>query len=401
MGTRRGKTGVPVFVIHSQRPEGQQPLVLTTMIYLQPSPGFLLVAVITSGLTTGLIDAAKGANELAKTITGGVVIVDGAYLPGPHLFEVVDETFHVNQKVYSKEDLDLSILAQFPEEHHLKPGLNKKNKRIRLKKHNKTWNDTPLNELCEACVATARLHGVIVLTRGQTPLFLQRSSSGHELLASLLKKPAETSRTDFQPIIAPAFFSEKERQAWTKAIIDFQPTELFQRQIGPRVKAIHNSELTSERISKATLWFNKISYPLTLFAMVAVVIAFGHLLSNKPRLDALSSDPSYTLDPSANLASRKVVLRSLLIFGTLSGIDLVWTLAATATGSMREMNPIGNHLLANPIQLVVFKVIAVSVTITLLYLLHRRPIAQVVSWWGCLVLTLLTARWLTFQSMFM
>jgi hypothetical protein len=51
--------------------------------------------------------------------------------------------------------------------------------------------------------------------------------------------------------------------------------------------------------------------------------------------------------------------------------------------------------------LILFKAIAVSVTIGLLYALHRRPVAQVASWWSCLVLTLLTARWLTFHSMFM
>jgi hypothetical protein len=99
--------------------------------------------------------------------------------------------------------------------------------------------------------------------------------------------------------------------------------------------------------------------------------------------------------------TQKVVLKSLLIFGLLSVVDLIWTISASATGSMREMNPLGNELIHDPIRLILFKTVAVSVTIGLLYSLHHRPIAQVASWWSCLVLTLLTARWLTFHSMFM
>ena len=94
-------------------------------------------------------------------------------------------------------------------------------------------------------------------------------------------------------------------------------------------------------------------------------------------------------------------MKSLLIFALLSAVDLIWTLAAGATGAMRELNPIGNQIIHDPARLIAFKFAAVSVTIALLYSLHHRPIAQVASWWSCLVLTLLTARWLTFNSMFM
>jgi hypothetical protein len=158
------------------------------------------------------------------------------------------------------------------------------------------------------------------------------------------------------------------------------------------VTALHD---TGERILKATLWADSISYPLTLFAMIVVVVAFGHLLSNKPCIESVDSLSAVSPE------TRKIVLKSLSIFALLSLVDLIWTLVAGATGSMRELNPIGNEIIHNPTRLIVFKLTAVSVTVALLYSLHHRPIAQVASWWSCLVLTLLTARWLTFNSMFM
>ncbi len=129
--------------------------------------------------------------------------------------------------------------------------------------------------------------------------------------------------------------------------------------------------------------------------MIAVVLGFGHLLSNKPLIETTSEDQADFTQ------AQRIVGRSLLIVGILSAVDLVWTIAASQSGTMRELNPLGSQLLDNPMQLIIFKLVATSTAIGLLYWLHRQPIAQVASWWSCLVLTLLTARWLTFHSMFL
>jgi hypothetical protein len=95
-----------------------------------------------------------------------------------------------------------------------------------------------------------------------------------------------------------------------------------------------------------------------------------------------------------------VVGRSLVLIALLSCIDLVWTLAATGAGAMSELNPLGSRLIGDPAQLVLFKLGVTIAPIAILYVLHRRPVAQIASWWCCLLLTLLTARWVVFQSMF-
>jgi len=154
-------------------------------------------------------------------------------------------------------------------------------------------------------------------------------------------------------------------------------------------------ERTNVESSSSLLLTQKLSYPLTMFAMMMVVFSAGNLLQNRPIVETFG-DPE--LDASR---TRSVVSRSLLIFFVLSGIDLVWTLVAARSGSMRELNPLVTGLIANPMQLAAFKFTVVAGTSAILYGLHQRPLAQMVSWWGCLVLTMLTARWLMFNSMFL
>jgi hypothetical protein len=67
---------------------------------------------------------------------------------------------------------------------------------------------------------------------------------------------------------------------------------------------------------------------------------------------------------------------------------------------MREVNPIGSQMIGNPLQLVVFKVLVTIAAVGLLYFCRRAPLAWQASWWSCLVLTLVAARWLVFNSLF-
>lgn len=66
---------------------------------------------------------------------------------------------------------------------------------------------------------------------------------------------------------------------------------------------------------------------------------------------------------------------------------------------MREINPIGGRLIDRPEQLILFKAVMTTLAIGLLFRLRRYRRAQLAAWWSCLVLTLLTVRWLTFNSM--
>ncbi len=367
-----------------------------------------------------------GSNDPTLSVTGfstdrGILIVDGRFVGPPYQFEVVDRDLSVNGIRLSLNDYDLTFFQ------HEEPVARRSPRRLEfgeanleqaaysegeqswvhrrtppwgrrsgmMRRARREWGGDLADQLMSAIYATANCHGVTVLAKGQSPLLLERTRSGHELLVALLSKstPSPSPGVILDP--PDSIRHELERQAWNQVIADFEPSPAFVDSARSNVEEVAAMHDSGEKILKATLWADSISYPLTLFAMIVVVVAFGHLLSNKPCIESV--DGLAAVSPE----TRRIVLKSLMIFALLSVVDLIWTLAAGATGSMREMNPIGNEMIHDPTRLIAFKFAAVTVTIALLYSLHHRPIAQVASWWSCLVLTLLTARWLTFNSMFM
>ncbi|WDQ17761.1 DUF5658 family protein [Rhodopirellula sp. P2] len=123
-------------------------------------------------------------------------------------------------------------------------------------------------------------------------------------------------------------------------------------------------------------------------------LCVGRLMAEASQLFSSSAEPTDT--PSA---SKRFII-SLVIIGLMSGIDLAWTLIAHQSGTMRELNPVGGRLIEDTYTLVAFKILVTSISISLLFYLRLQPLARKATWWCCLVLTLLTARWLTFQSLF-
>ena len=90
---------------------------------------------------------------------------------------------------------------------------------------------------------------------------------------------------------------------------------------------------------------------------------------------------------------------SLALVVVYSVLDLTWTILAHQAGQMLELNPLGSHLIENPLHLVVFKAGATGLAVGLLFVLRKYRRAQLAAWWVCLVCTLLTARWLTISPM--
>ena len=158
-----------------------------------------------------------------------------------------------------------------------------------------------------------------------------------------------------------------------------------------RIDAIESVNLAA---NSAVRWVDATAYPLTVLGMVVVVLSAGHLLSHRPTLDVASEEAKLSPETS------RAVFRSVVLICLLSGLDLVWTLLVSRTGSMRELNPLGSRLIENPTHLILFKSIATFVSVGLLFFLRRFSFARLASWWACLVCTLLAVRWLTFNSMF-
>lgn len=342
----------------------------------------------------------------------GYLFINGEYLAPPYDVAWSQDVLTVNGRDYSEDSFDLSFYQTESDRHGpgiqgpgmrggggmrfgarggrdaMERGVRPTSFRRGKPQRRPRYDRSPFNEFCED-VSSVNSGGIVILFERLAPLCLYSSSGGHELLQSLINP---SQRVDPDPKWVDRMSG---RESWNQLIGEFSSTTDFERRARSDVNKVMTAEIEADEIVASAHWTAKISYPLTVFAMAVVVLGFGHLLSNKPKIESEQSD---TLDL---VKCRKVVGQSLLIIGLLSAVDLIWTIGSAHAGLMRELNPLGSGMINEPIQLFLFKATLTAASIGILYSLHRRPIAQMASWWCCLLLTLLTARWVVFQSMFL
>ncbi|MGI9473666.1 MAG: DUF5658 family protein [Rubripirellula sp.] len=357
-------------------------------------------AVIAILVVQGSVVCHGQANQNAGTVSpvskNGYVFLNGNYIEPPYEVVLKEAGLIINGDHFS---IDESTLPEF-----MRGGAGRQrgdasfmgNERLRFasagfgggrRRGGRPSSQSTFNRL-QSFVSIAAKQDVTILLDGRKPLLLEVPGRGQTLLEVLLGEENNSTSESL------SMLSDYDLETLEQLTSSFRLNEAFTTRATGHLDAMHKVQSESQSILQANVWSERIGYPLTIVAMVLVVLAFGHLLSNKPTLtDAVMEEfPKET---------KMVVGRSLMIVALLSIIDLVWTMAAAQAGSIRELNPLGSKLLHDPMQLIVFKFLVTSIAIGLLYRLKQQPIAQMASWWSCLVLTLLTARWLTFNSMFL
>lgn len=160
------------------------------------------------------------------------------------------------------------------------------------------------------------------------------------------------------------------------------------------VQQIELIEQQAAYARNATARLDSLAYPLTVFGMLMCVLAFGHLLAYPP-----FGFNAVLVAPESPIAMQAVV-RSLALIAVLSCMDLLWTMLASQAGQMRELNPLGSRMITDPTTLIGFKFLATGFGVAMLFAVRRHHAAQVASWWMCMVLVLLSMRWVAFNSMF-
>ncbi|MCS7465933.1 DUF5658 family protein [Stieleria sp. ICT_E10.1] len=368
-----------------------------------------------------LLAALMGAGPMAGTgwaesIGGspkmqGFIFLEGQYLPAPYQIDYDGGVVTINGHAFKADAFDLTGYQAREREREREGRFGRRRPRWgrearvtpgdpQLQRVNYSEDAWRFREPAEASSAdlprrffediqSVNFGMIVVLYSGERPLLLYPEQGGVELLRALHGSDGTSAMTQISSRLEPADAN------WDRLLTEFQPTPEFSERVEAKLKKFDQAEADGERVAAATQWISKISYPLTVFAMAVVVLGFGHLLSNRPQIESSGTDPT---DWSKH---RKVVGQSLLIVALLSVVDLVWTLGTANAGLMRELNPLGSGMIDEPVRLFLFKATVTGVSIGILYRLHRRPVAQVASWWCCLLLTLLTARWVMFQSMFL
>ena len=230
--------------------------------------------------------------------------------------------------------------------------------------------------------------GTLVLY-GDAPVLLLANTETSDLLKTLINNSALESLANTG--LAGDIQLPGERSYWKRFADGFEcPQELRVRvgEVLEKERAVEERNLAEIAARKL---LSSSSYPLTIFGMLLVVIAFGNLLSNEAPLDIQSSE--------SPVMDRRVKI-FLMLIAAFSVLDLIWTLLASSANALTELNPIGSQLIHNPIGLLAFKTLVTVGVIGILFVLRGHRVAQRGAWWACLICTLVTVRWLTFNSMF-
>ncbi|QDT11735.1 DUF5658 family protein [Planctomycetes bacterium K23_9] len=335
----------------------------------------------------------------------GYLFIDGHYILPPYSIQITKDSLTVNDRTFTPEFFGAAV-----DEEELRGAIRAengdRNKRLEMRDRIRkgeglrrgdggNWGNGSFRGARERrgtspygrasqLIGECQIGAIVVVFENTLPAVFYPNYGG-DLLLETLSGIADQEEQALKKI-AP-----KDHATAQRLLSEFSRSEEFIT----RVKAQHEQQAAlgdaADRTTAANLLVARISYPMTVLAMVFVVLGFGHLLSNRP----MQSEES-----ALSTANRTVMIKSLSIIALLSIVDLVWTIAGANSGTMRELNPLGSHFIHDPTSLIFFKLIVTGTALGILYALRQKPIAHVASWWCCLLLTLLTARWVVFQSMF-
>lgn len=193
---------------------------------------------------------------------------------------------------------------------------------------------------------------------------------------------------------------ELDEDQWKDVIASFEPSAELAARIEPMAREYRQIEAENlarhENVLASAFFMSRpVKYAITLMAMGLVVAACGTLLNYRPQRRARWSE----VDREGE--GIPIVVRSVVLLVLLGLFDLGCTLIAEQAGGLTELNPLASKLVSSPVSLAGFKLATLLSACAILYALRRYRGAQVAAWWMCLLCTVLTFRWLTYNSMFM
>lgn len=304
------------------------------------------------------------------------LFIDGNYVPPPYTFTEQDENLVVADVSFPAQSLLLE--SQPPNVEDFGPrrrgpgGRGQRNRKPR----------SQFSRLFEE-IANAGKNGVVFLSHQQQPVVLMGGDAGVDFLAVKLGR-------ELPDVGSISWKASKEVIRLADSV---QANGAFIERATQVLNELEETQAKNESQIAARNLASRLNYPLTMLALILAVFAAGHLMMHAQAV--FTSTPA----EASNDSRMTFVNRALVVVLLMSVIDLVWTMLGHQSGTMKELNPIGGSLLSSPFSLFVFKASMTALAVGLLYSLRQLHLAQKATWWSCLVLTLLTARWLTFQSM--
>lgn len=180
--------------------------------------------------------------------------------------------------------------------------------------------------------------------------------------------------------------------SWRDIIEKFEPTRHLEQRMEEHISASRDPVEQPVNLEDPQ---HGAMYYFTVAGMILTVFGFGTVLQYRPpELNQWGTQNS-------DSGSLSLVKSCVLLLGALSIFDLVCTMVLNEMGSFWEVNPFANSLVDRSIELMAFKLVPIVMGMTFLFWARSYAAAQMASWWLCLVLTLLTARWVIVTSLLM
>lgn len=361
----------------------------TLRVRRSPALGLLLGCLSTLFAAGSASFAAGSAGEVisGEPIFGGCLIRDGEYVPPPYVVSSQGKSLLLNGRplggIRGKglRDARDGGMPHISTEAAEEPVANS------------VWLDPQAAAVLEASFARGRIerrltHGGLFVQTEEGASIEFDVASGQAIL-SLLCSPQ--SRTEKIRTLLQRDDQGLDSRQWGLIVDRFVPTDELRRQIADydRQSSIcpEGIEIVRGTGSRGPL------YALTVAGMVLVVLAFGTILSTKPE----AADGWRHVDNSDS--SIQLVVKCLLVMAVLSGFDLLCTVWTDSTGRFQEINPLAAGIIGSTAALIVFKVALTGLATGILWRLRRFRGAQLASWWICLLLTMLTVRWVVVESL--
>lgn len=314
-----------------------------------------------------------------RSIESGFLFLDGEYVEAPYDVEYGSSEMHVN---------GVNITKCFP-------AAESSPKRSSRPAGNRHWEGRGRywggpRSAFRHVADSLDFDGIVILQIGENPVVMN-ADLGERFLGFLIDDGRHQSASADELAWVMRASETDQFMEWLKSYEPPAPLrERIERQFAENEATAELNASQHGAVQRLDHW----GYPLTVLGMVLVVAAIGHLLTRRPDPE----NSSITLNPAPE-AIRQTNY-SLMLVAAMSAMDLVWTILISQAGAMKELNPLGSHLLKDPLQLVIFKVGLTGLAVALIFALRHYRRAQLASWWGCLLFTILTVRWLTLNSLF-
>lgn len=334
----------------------------------------------------------------AQIISQGFVLIDGVYIPPPYVIEERDNEVLVNAHVVSRITSKRTPAGKFegPER-----GGRARGGFVGMRRRGEGHvlaGRRGGNASGEQAARIERELGnnSMLLAFGDDSVSLVAATLAADIFSTLLSDATSDSKIS---ILEGRQASEQVTTSqWRQIVANFQPTSELNERIDVLLEQEREAQALENQFTNSGRWYGFLSsssmkYGITLSAMLLAVVALGNLLLYQPQRHGRWNDVN---DNSDENGMRRIVV----LLALLGGFDLLLTLAAQQAGGFLELNPLGSQLISSPMMLTAFKMTSLLLACWILLRLRRYHGAQVACWWLCMLCTVLTFRWVTFNSLF-